>query len=102
MPQLYRLFKALGDPTRLGIIRILLEQPACVCELEERLNLPQPLVSRHLATLRHAGLVCDQRQGMRVNYSVALGDKLGQKLQSFLRDVLGSQEESHEHQGAAM
>ena len=61
-------FKALSDPTRLRILRLLMKGPRCVCEMEQELALPQPLLSRHLATLRHAGIVEGQRCGVRVNY----------------------------------
>lgn len=61
-------FRALSDPTRLRILRLLMEAPHCVCEMEEALSLPQPLLSRHLAYLRAAGLVEGVRDGVRVNY----------------------------------
>lgn len=61
-------FKALSDPTRLRILRLLMEAPHCVCEMEEALSLPQPLLSRHLSYLRAAGLVEGVRDGVRVNY----------------------------------
>ncbi len=82
---LQRTFRALGDGTRLRILNLLMDQPACVCDLAAMLELPQPLVSRHLACLRSAGLVRDQRSGARVNYSVVLDGAKGQALAAFLR-----------------
>mgnify|MGYP005840451511 CR=1 FL=1 len=88
MQPIHRIFKALGEPNRLRILNLLLEEPFCVCELETVLRLPQPLLSRHLAYLRSAGLVVDKRQGMRVQYSVASGLAEVEGLKSFLRQAL--------------
>ena len=85
--ELHRIFRALADPTRLRIINLLLSEPACVCDLAAALQLAQPLVSRHLAYLRSAGLVRDRRSGTRVNYSVALEGEKGQALGAFLRQA---------------
>ena len=63
-----RLFKALGDETRLRIVALLSHGELCVCHLEDALRLSQPKVSRHLATLRAAGVVEDRRDGTWVNY----------------------------------
>jgi ArsR family transcriptional regulator len=63
-----RLFKALGDETRLRIVALLSHGELCVCHLEEALRLSQPKVSRHLATLRAAGVVEDRRDGTWVYY----------------------------------
>ena len=49
--------KALGDPSRLRIVRLLREGSLCVCEIESVLGLPQYAVSRQLAVLRQAGVV---------------------------------------------
>jgi ArsR family transcriptional regulator len=63
-----RLFKALGDETRLRIIALLSHGELCVCHLQEALELPQPNVSRQLGILRAAGLVEDRREGSWVYY----------------------------------
>src|SRR5512140_1371024 len=57
-------FRALADPTRLRIVRLLLQGPLCVGDLVSVLDLPQPKVSRHLASLRRAGLVEDEKRGL--------------------------------------
>lgn len=64
------MFKALGDETRLRILKLLLKKELCVCELEAALNLPQSKVSRHLTVLRSAGLVEDRREGLWIFYSL--------------------------------
>ena len=63
-----RLFKALGDETRLRIIALLSQGELCVCHLQDALKLPQPNVSRQLGILRSAGLVEDRREGSWVYY----------------------------------
>ena len=63
-----RLFKALGDESRLRIVALLSHGELCVCHLEEALGLSQPRVSRHLATLRAGGVVEDRRDGTWVYY----------------------------------
>lgn len=67
--QINRLFKALGDDTRLAIISLLKQQgQMCVCDIYGCLDLSQPKVSRHLAYLREIGLVQDSRRGTWVYY----------------------------------
>ena len=68
---LSRLFKALGDETRLRIVALLAQGELCVCHLEAALQLTQPTASRHLATLRAAGVVEPRRQGTWVYYRLA-------------------------------
>ena len=65
------LLKAAADPTRLRLLHLLQHGSLCVCDLQKVLRIPQPTISRHLAALRHAGLVVDTRNGARVNYSLA-------------------------------
>ncbi len=63
------LFKCLADETRL-IMSLLLqaEGELCVCELTCALDASQPKISRHLAQLRHCGLLQDRRQGQWIFY----------------------------------
>ena len=63
-----RLFKALGDETRLRIVALLAHGELCVCHLVAALDLPQPTASRHLAVLRNAGVVDTRRDGSWVYY----------------------------------
>jgi ArsR family transcriptional regulator len=65
------LFKALGDPTRLEVFRLIAGQPAplCVCDMVERFSVGQPTISHHLKVLREAGLVRVSRRGLWAYYS---------------------------------
>lgn len=57
-------YKACSEPARLRILHILLSyESVCVCDLVSSLDLSQPLVSRHLSYLKHAGLVDVFKQG---------------------------------------
>ncbi len=72
--RLDQLFKAVSDPTRLRLLNLLRLGSICVCELHAVLQIPQPTASRHLAALRHAGLVEDCRSGTRIIYSLAMAN----------------------------
>lgn len=61
----------LADPTRILILYELSQSPRNVTELSTNLNLPQPLVSRHLKVLRDRGMVHAQRQGTIMLYELA-------------------------------
>ena len=60
---------ALAEPTRLNTIAILADGGEhCVCELMKRLDVTQSRMSRHMQTLRQAGLVVDRRDAQWVRY----------------------------------
>jgi ArsR family transcriptional regulator len=68
---LTRLFRALGDETRLRIVALLSHGELCVCHLEKALGLSQPNVSRQLGILRAAGVVEARRDGSWMYYALA-------------------------------
>ncbi len=68
--RLDEMLKAAADPTRLRLLNLLRLGGICVCDLQTVLRVPQPTVSRHLAALRHAGLVTDARRGTRMVYAL--------------------------------
>lgn len=63
--------KALSDPTRLRIVRLLDHGELCVCDVMAALDLPQSRVSRHLAYLENSGWVTGKRKGKWVYYRLA-------------------------------
>jgi len=75
MEQLSQSFRALGDPTRLRILRLLSEAPLNVTELVSVVGVAQPSVSHHLSRLRRLGLVREERQSGFTYYSLAVDAK---------------------------
>jgi ArsR family transcriptional regulator, cadmium/lead-responsive transcriptional repressor len=67
------LFRALSDPSRLGILRHLQLGPHRVVDLVDHLGLAQSTVSQHLACLRDCGLVESRPRGRSSEYSIAEG-----------------------------
>jgi ArsR family transcriptional regulator len=65
-----RLFRALGDETRLRLLEQLHRGEQCVCDLTDELEASQSRLSFHLKTLKDAGLVTDRREGRWVYYAV--------------------------------
>ena len=65
------LLRALGAPHRLAIVLALADQPRCVHELVDALEISQSLASQHLRVLRSSGLVTSQRRGKETLYSLA-------------------------------
>lgn len=66
-----RVFKALGDETRLRIVALLVHGELCVCHLEGALGVSQSNASRQLAVLKNAGIVEPRRDGNWVYYRLA-------------------------------
>src|SRR5215831_619015 len=68
---LSRMFKPIGDESRVRIIALLSHGELCVCHLEEALGLQQSTTSRQLAVLRAAGVVEPRREASWVYYRLA-------------------------------
>ncbi len=68
MRDVIKIFKALSDPNRLRILKMLEIRPLCVCEITQVLNLATSTVSKHLSLLRDADLICDEKDGKWVNF----------------------------------
>ena len=65
------LLKSLSDQTRLRSVMLLMQEgELCVCELTYALDLIQPKISRHLASLRDMRVVIDRRAGQWVYYGI--------------------------------
>ena len=63
-------FKALADPTRREIIKLLRRGPRTSGEIAERFDSTWPTVSRHLGVLRDAGLILSERHGQQIVYEL--------------------------------
>lgn len=84
--------KALSDPNRVRVVKLLQEKELCVCEIKEVLGLAQSTVSKHMKILEDAGLVEKERQGSWVIFSLSNGSEsvyaktLLTELQDWLED----------------
>jgi DNA-binding transcriptional ArsR family regulator len=65
------LCQAMSHPIRLEIVHLLRDGPKHVGDLAQMMGRPHTTISRHLATLRNAGVIVSQRQGQEVFYQVA-------------------------------
>lgn len=80
------MFKALGEPTRLKIIKLLAYRDLCVCDLEEVMQISQPRISQHLKVLKYAGLVNERKEGQRTICSLNR-DLLNSTIAGFLQYI---------------
>ena len=63
-------FKALADPTRRDILRLLKDGPKTSGDIAEHFPTAWATISRHLGQLRHAGLIVSERQGQQIIYEL--------------------------------
>lgn len=73
MKEFLKVMKALSDPNRVKIVKMLQHKTMCVCEMRAALQVSQPTVSKHLKILEDAGLVFFQKEGLWVNYHLTDG-----------------------------
>lgn len=88
------MFKALGDRTRLEIIKMLKDKELCVCDILAAFSSSQPAISHHLKILKAAGLVTDAREGKWIYYTV--NDDALSYLQGFLHEQVSTQSKKHQ------
>lgn len=65
-----KIIKAMAHPTRLFVIDELSREEKCVCELTKMVGADMSTVSKHLAILKGAGLVVDEKRGVQVFYKL--------------------------------
>ena len=85
-------FKALADPTRRRILELLRDGDLTAGELAEHFDISKPSLSHHLATLKSAGLVSDERRGQNIVYSLNTT-----VMQDLIGWFLGFSQSSEEH-----
>lgn len=73
MKDFIKVMKALSDPNRVRIIKMLQSKVMCVCEIKTALGVAQPTASTHLKILEDAGLITHTKDGLWVNYVLADG-----------------------------
>jgi ArsR family transcriptional regulator len=65
-----KIFKALSDPNRLRILKMLQTKSLCVCEITDVLRLATSTVSKHLSILKSTGFIIETKDGKWVNYLI--------------------------------
>ncbi len=73
MKEFIKVMKAVSDPNRVKMLKMLQQRSLCVCEMQAALGIAQPTVSNHLKVLEDAGLVTYRKSGLWVNYTVSDG-----------------------------
>jgi ArsR family transcriptional regulator len=88
------IFKAIGHPIRLQIVKYLQEGEHTVTEIVKAVGAEQSNVSRHLGLLRQTGVLSSRKEGLKVFYSLRIPD-LGQML-SCVNEVVRSRLKDNE------
>ncbi len=91
-------FKVLADEARLKILWLLFNhRELCVCDIMAALDITQSKASRHLGTLRHAGLVSDRKDGLWSYYALCpVDDELAKRHVDVLRATLAQRSDAPE------
>ncbi len=84
MKALIKVMKALSDPNRVRIVKLLEQKELCVCELQEALNLAQSTVSKHMKVLEEAGFVDYRKNGSWIIYRLSTENS-----SSYVQPLLG-------------
>ncbi|HEV8702927.1 MAG TPA: autorepressor SdpR family transcription factor [Candidatus Polarisedimenticolia bacterium] len=82
-----RIFKALADPTRREILRLLGRGEMSAGRIAERFDMTKPSMSHHFAVLKEADLITSRREGQQIFY--ALDATVVQEALSWLWDLFG-------------
>jgi ArsR family transcriptional regulator, arsenate/arsenite/antimonite-responsive transcriptional repressor len=75
MKPFLKVMKALSDPSRVKIMKMLQKRSMCVCEIQTALQVAQSTASKHLQLLEDAGLIASRKEGLWVYYAVADGQE---------------------------
>ncbi|HVX59462.1 MAG TPA: autorepressor SdpR family transcription factor [Pirellulales bacterium] len=83
-------FKALADPTRREILRLLSQGEKSAGELAERFEMSKPSMSHHFTVLKQADLVRQRREGQQIFYS--LNTTVMEDVMAWLWDLFGAKQ----------
>lgn len=86
------LFRALSDPTRRAILRLLRDGDLSAGEIAAHFPLAKSTLSGHFTVLRHAGLIVAERRGTTIVYSLSIGAV--EELMAAVMSLLGTGEEA--------
>lgn len=73
MKDFIKVMRALAEPNRVRILKVLQRGPLCVCDIRSALGIAQPTVSNHLRVLEQAGLVTYRKRGLWMYYRLSDG-----------------------------
>ena len=73
MKEFIKVMKAVSDPSRVKILKMLQQKEMCVCEIQFALGTAQSTASKHLKLLEDAGLISYQKDGLWINYKLTDG-----------------------------
>lgn len=79
-------FKALADPTRRKILKLLRDHDLTAGEIADKFDISKPSISHHLNLLKQSGLVLDERQGQFIYYSLNM--TVFQEVMGWFSDLL--------------
>ena len=91
MPPTSNAFKALADPTRREILRLLRQGEMTAGDLAERFDMTKPTMSHHFSVLKQADLLTSRREGQTIWYG--LNTTVVQDLLSWAMDLVGGNHE---------
>jgi ArsR family transcriptional regulator len=92
-------FKALSDPTRREVLRLLTQGERTAGELAEQFDMTKPSMSHHFSVLKEADLIRSRRDGQQIHYSLnttVLQDVLARAL-----DLLGTRPAPEDQESAS-
>jgi ArsR family transcriptional regulator len=75
MKEFIKVMKALSDPNRVKLVKLLQKGEMCVCKIHAALGIAQPTASKHLKILEDAGLVSRRKEGLWAHYSLTDGGR---------------------------
>ncbi|MGC2450016.1 MAG: autorepressor SdpR family transcription factor [Candidatus Sulfotelmatobacter sp.] len=85
-------FKAISDPTRREILRLLRKGEMTAGDLAERFDMTKPTMSHHFSVLKEADLLTSRREGQTIWYG--LNTTVVQDLLAWALDLMGGEEEN--------
>jgi ArsR family transcriptional regulator len=94
MPPSSNAFKALADPTRREILRLLRRGEMTAGDLAEHFDMTKPTMSHHFAVLKEAALLSSRRDGQTIWYG--LNTTVVQDLMAWAMDLMGGKDEEDE------
>ncbi len=94
IPSSNEAFKAISDPTRREILRLLRRGEMTAGDLAERFDMTKPTMSHHFAVLKEADLLTSRRDGQQIWYG--LNTTVVQDLMAWAMDLMRGKEEAHQ------